>query len=113
MTIQTQLYNGMWDEAKNTEHLLDMVLARETWFAPRVNREPMTTHEQVINFLGTGETISFSDYWYANIRMTPEPVVRPAAEMVHCSCGHDCPRSQRMSTSRGTSCPYCYDRMSN
>jgi uncharacterized protein with ParB-like and HNH nuclease domain len=33
-------------------------------------------------------------------------------EEVMCSCGHFCPRSLVMSTSQGTSCPDCYDRMS-
>jgi len=33
-------------------------------------------------------------------------------EMVSCDCGHSCPVSARMTTSRGTSCPNCYDRMS-
>ena len=34
-------------------------------------------------------------------------------EMVKCSCGHTVPRSQVMSASMGTSCPDCYDRMSD
>jgi hypothetical protein len=37
----------------------------------------------------------------------------PPVELVHCDCGHDVPRSQRMNTSLGTSCPDCYDRMSD
>jgi hypothetical protein len=32
--------------------------------------------------------------------------------MVRCSCGHTVPQSQVMSASKGTSCPDCYDRMS-
>jgi len=36
-----------------------------------------------------------------------------AIPMVKCSCGHTIPKSQVMSASRGTSCPDCYDRMSN
>lgn len=34
-------------------------------------------------------------------------------EMVECDCGHSCPRPHQMSASLGTSCPDCYDRMSN
>lgn len=34
-------------------------------------------------------------------------------EMVHCACGHSVPRSQVMNASHGTSCPDCYDRMSD
>ncbi len=33
--------------------------------------------------------------------------------MVMCSCGHEVPRSQVMSASRGTACPDCYDDMSD
>lgn len=41
-------------------------------------------------------------------RRTAKPV-----EMVKCDCGHSVPRSQRMSASMGSSCPDCYDQMSN
>ena len=34
-------------------------------------------------------------------------------EMVACKCGHTVPRSLVMSASMGSSCPDCYDRMSN
>lgn len=33
-------------------------------------------------------------------------------EMVKCSCGHSVPRGSVMSASMGSSCPDCYDRMS-
>lgn len=39
-------------------------------------------------------------------RLQPSP--RPD---VKCDCGHWCPRGLVMSTSTGTSCPDCYDRM--
>ena len=35
----------------------------------------------------------------------------PRSEMVKCACGHTCSRILVMSTSRGSSCPDCYDRM--
>lgn len=34
-------------------------------------------------------------------------------QLVDCDCGHSVPRPWVMSASRGTSCPDCYDRMSN
>ena len=37
----------------------------------------------------------------------PKPV-----ELVECSCGHSVPRALAMSASLGTSCPDCYDEMS-
>ena len=36
----------------------------------------------------------------------------PAPEMRKCSCGHTVPVSQVMNASMGSSCPDCYDRMS-
>ena len=44
-----------------------------------------------------------------------EEVVAPTRcreELVTCDCGHDVPRSAVMSASNGTSCPDCYDDMS-
>ena len=35
------------------------------------------------------------------------------ARMVMCDCGHEVPAGTRMSASLGTSCPDCYDRMSD
>jgi hypothetical protein len=37
---------------------------------------------------------------------------RPEPVMVHCSCGHTVNSFSVMSASMGTSCPDCYDRMS-
>ena len=37
----------------------------------------------------------------------------PAPELVKCVCGHRVPRSLVMNASMGTSCPDCYDRMSD
>lgn len=36
-----------------------------------------------------------------------------AVKLVRCACGHSVEQSQVMSASLGTSCPDCYDRMSN
>jgi hypothetical protein len=35
----------------------------------------------------------------------------PSRAKVKCSCGHTVPAVHVMSTSRGSSCPDCYDRM--
>lgn len=35
------------------------------------------------------------------------------AKLTRCACGHSVPAAQVMSASMGTSCPDCYDRMSN
>lgn len=43
----------------------------------------------------------------ARLKPTPIPV-----EMVRCSCGHTISKNLVMTTSMGSSCPRCYDRMS-
>ena len=35
------------------------------------------------------------------------------SKMVKCACGHTVPRGMVMSASLGSSCPDCYDRMSD
>lgn len=37
----------------------------------------------------------------------------PPVQLVRCSCGHSVPARQVMNASLGTSCPDCYDRMSD
>lgn len=44
---------------------------------------------------------------YIRRKRTPQPV-----ELVRCDCGHSVQSVLVMSTSQGTSCPDCYDRMS-
>lgn len=41
------------------------------------------------------------------------PKVERTPRMVMCSCGHEVEAELVMSASRGTSCPDCYDRMSD
>lgn len=97
---------------------VSMALERETWYAPRVNREPMTTQEQVLDYLRNGKTIRYDNDWYAEIRdgETYERLLaehkarqKPIAEKL-CDCGHY--SAHPMTTSSGSSCPDCYDRMS-
>jgi hypothetical protein len=42
---------------------------------------------------------------------TPAAVPAPLP-LIHCDCGHTVPRALAMTTSTGTSCSECYDRMS-
>ena len=46
-------------------------------------------------------------------RLIDEREARRAAGLVKCACGHIVPKAQVMSTSRGSSCAECYDRMSD
>lgn len=115
MEIQRQLSNGSWInvETDQVDGYLDAVLGRESWFAPRVNREPMSTREQVLDFLASGKSIYFGDDWYSEIRVKPAPRQPKQVIEVQCDCGHTVAKNLVMNASLGTSCPDCYDRMSD
>lgn len=111
--------DGSWqdlDEAR-AEHLLNRVLERESWYAPRVGREPMTSTNEIADYLAeTGDEINWDSDWYAVLRVRVTEAEAPhgeTVEFVTCDCGHTIPRPLVMTTSSGTSCPDCYDRMSD
>ena len=100
MKIQRQLSNGSW----LNENRIDLIEDA----AEKYN----TTPSEIIEQLQTGKEINFGSDWYSNIRVTPEPIKILEPILVNCDCGHNVPQIQVMNTSLGTSCPYCYDRMS-
>lgn len=57
------------------------------------------------------------DHSYGMIRLIDWRIAsgkKPVVEqMVKCTCGHTIAKSSVMSASLGSSCPSCYDRMSN
>jgi hypothetical protein len=69
-------------------------------------------YETIEDALSHGKSMATGSEWYNQIRQTPAPRVAPVIEYVKCSCGHSIPRGSVMSSSTGTSCPDCYDRMS-
>jgi len=76
------------------------------------------TREQIIAILEAGRLVKwcqspnfYYDHSYGVIgrkHAVPPPIV-----MMQCDCGHSVPVGQRMMASLGTSCPECYDRMSD
>jgi hypothetical protein len=77
----------------------------------------LMSRAELIAKMETGREIVFGEtanYYYTHdmkrIRIQPAPVAAPI--MKKCSCGHTIPASQVMSASTGSSCPDCYDRMS-
>lgn len=131
MRLQIQLSNAKWDDLdddKIVESILDRIIERESWFAEREKRAPMTTHEQVIQYLsqtderGRQRELRFGDDWYNSVRdgdlhdqiVAAREAAREAnRRMVKCSCGHTVEASLVMHASLGTSCPDCYDDMSD
>lgn len=63
-----------------------------------------------------GETFTVNQLWDYSAEL--DKLIQEREElkrkgMVKCDCGHTVHKSQRMMTSNGSSCPDCYDRMSN
>lgn len=109
-----QQSNGGWSEiGDRMDMFVNLALKNEQSMAPRQNRQPMTTREEIISAMDSGKTITIGSDWYDKIRAKPAPIKSVPVEMIKCSCGHTVPRSSVMSTSRGTSCPDCYDKMSD
>jgi hypothetical protein len=75
------------------------------------------SREEIISILESGKSVRWCkspNFYYDNsygklgTKRQPQPV-----QIVKCSCGHEAEKSSVMYASRGTSCPDCYDRMSN
>ena len=75
------------------------------------------TREEIIAILESGKPVRwcksanyYYDHSYGKIgtKKTPVQIV-----MRECDCGHTVEKSLAMMASNGTSCPDCYDRMSN
>ncbi len=115
MKIQYMLSNGAWVPASplQLDTMFARILERETWFAPRQHREPMTTWQQVLQYLATGKELHHDDDWYAVLRLEPAPLPEIQKRLVRCDCGHTCASTLVMSASLGSACPECYDRMSD
>src|SRR5688572_28073464 len=121
--IQRKLSNGMWTDVKDVDSYIDMALKRDSWFAPRINREPMTTRQQVLDFLATGQTIRYGDDHYESLRdgtvheqrveaarqkQQQDPRRYPNGRVL--DCGHTVYHQDHvMSASNGTSCTDCYE----
>lgn len=81
-------------------------------------RRNNTTEARIVEMLQNGVKVAWCDspnYYYDHgagyIRRKRAPQPPPA--LVRCDCGHSVERVLVMSASRGTSCPDCYDRMSD
>jgi hypothetical protein len=115
LRIESQTSNGRWAAcvAETAETLIG--LAVET------NKKSSLTREGVIAKLMAGDHVRFDTDWHSVIRsgaaheeeMKRLRAEQPPVKMVRCSCGHTVPSSSVMSASLGSSCPDCYDRMSD
>jgi len=100
MKLQRMLDNGKWVEEDRTEQFITSALA---------------LNPDAISVLESGREVKWSkDYWFAKIRVSRQVARTIAAEeWTLCDCGDIVKSSLVMNASRGTSCPDCYDAMSN
>lgn len=75
------------------------------------------TRNEIVSILESGGSVKWCkspNYCYDNsfgVIGTKRSAQKPV--MVKCDCGHYVPHGRRMSASLGSSCPDCYDRMSD
>ena len=82
MKIERQLTNGMWTEIEDEgqkKKIFARLIEFESWYAKRVNREPITTEKQIIEKLKTGAIIAFDEGFGSSIRDF-DSIKKPTAE---------------------------------
>lgn len=120
MKLQYQLSNGSWvDCNERTEEFLNYCGANTQRTKEGFRK---MSKDEILSALASGKEVrNDRNDWYSNCRdaeaieriMAERRANQKPVEMVKCSCGHTIPRGSVMSASLGTSCPDCYDRMSN
>ena len=110
-TLQYQLSNGNWmDCGDRTDEFLANA---ERFISNHPNKSVfLGKYATIQERLDAEKNVCTGSDWYEEIRYKPAPRPDQQVELVKCSCGHSVPRSLMMNASMGTSCPDCYDRMS-
>jgi hypothetical protein len=117
MKLQRQLSNGSWYDVKDADRFIAQAVAADVWMARNESRTPRTADEIKVALV-TGETVKYDGDWYAQIRdaeaQAPKATPRRPTYERTLDCGHTVyNKSEVMTTSNGTSCHRCYDRMSD
>jgi hypothetical protein len=75
------------------------------------------TRAEIVAILESGKAVKWCQspnfYYDHSYGVIGRKRTAPPVEMVQCDCGHTVAVGQRMMASLGTSCPDCYDRMSD
>ena len=101
--MQRMLSNGRWSDDSRVEE-----------FVNRAAEFNGAMPDDITQQLEVGKELRYGTDWYQLIRNKPAPrAPRPEPQMVKADCGHWVEEGQGMSASMGTSCPRCYDRMSD
>jgi len=107
MNTQAKLSNGSWIDMNEDElnQCLDAAMEK-TMYEGKARAD-------LIELLSAGKTLYCGSDWYAQFRMKPAPRQPMPVVEFRCDCGHTVAKSLVMNASLGTSCPDCYDRMSD
>lgn len=112
MKFQCMLGNGRWADENRIDYFVTKAVERDAIFAMNENR-PQMTADDVLSAITAGKELPYGTDWYAFIRdadaVQPKKVVE--VKLIKCDCGHS--TAHPMRASLGTSCPDCYDRMSD
>lgn len=116
MRLQRQLSNASWVDvdASRVDEFVGYVVELGIYNFNERRRE-FVDHAEVVRRLEAGTEVKYDHDWYANLRDANalKPRQRVQERQVDCDCGHTVGESQVMNASQGTSCPDCYDRMSD
>ena len=120
MTIERQMQNGEWTEesAERAQYFLDMAATCNQKLHGKWQK---ITTQDAKDVLAAGNTLRYDTDWYAKLRnkevfaarLKDARDAKRTEENVMCDCGHSVPKVLVMRASLGTSCPDCYDRMSD
>lgn len=108
MKLQRMMSNAKWIETE----------AKNEIFIKAAALYNSISEDDVIAQLGDGNEIQYGTDWYEFIRDIESITLKRSArvsqpvKMKLCDCGHTIQSSQVMTTSTGTSCPECYDKIS-
>ena len=111
MNLQYQMSNGNWADCQD----------RMDYFLGLAVKTTKLSIEEIATKLEAGAVVRIGSGWNDEIRdanayearIADRRAAAPPVKMVKCSCGHTIPSISVMSTNMGSSCPNCYDRMSN
>lgn len=123
MRLQYRLSNGTWiDCGDRTDEFLQRTVKYHRIYDKQTDTLQSVSIDEILDILSSGKTVRNHDEdWYSECR-DGEVIDRIRSEYMAkqkpakyktCDCGHTVPTSQVMTASMGTSCPDCYDRMSD
>lgn len=122
LKLQYQVSNGTWYNCQERIAGFFKMAINDSIRMNEFNPEKffVLNETEIVKKLSAGSEVRIGTDWNDNIRslVAVEKIVAERQAKIKpeimrkCNCGHTIPSNQVMSASMGTSCPDCYDRMS-